>query len=150
MPWDIQKNNYPSNCNRSIFICFFHLILDAPRTSMMTHSRVEHKHYKPVAGFYSIACNWAAPARQGGTECLLQLPFQYSKDSPPPAPAKPIRSGSLVFGFTLGTIILLLWSVIKKPVQRRFDLNKDYRFYRVNLEKALVFREWAEITDGSR
>jgi hypothetical protein len=23
MPWDIQKNNYPSNCNRSLFIYFF-------------------------------------------------------------------------------------------------------------------------------
>ncbi len=25
MPWDIQKNNYPSNCNRSLFIYFFQL-----------------------------------------------------------------------------------------------------------------------------
>jgi hypothetical protein len=29
----IQENNYPSNCNRSLFIYFFQfLILDAPQT----------------------------------------------------------------------------------------------------------------------
>ncbi len=35
MPWDIQKNNYPSNCNRSLLIRFFNLILDAPRTYLL-------------------------------------------------------------------------------------------------------------------
>ncbi len=39
MPWDIQKNNYPSNCNRSLFIYFFNLILDAPRTLLASHTK---------------------------------------------------------------------------------------------------------------
>ncbi len=37
MPWDIQKNNYPSKC---IFFTFFNLIFDAPRTHQIKGSPV--------------------------------------------------------------------------------------------------------------
>ncbi len=61
MPWDIQKENYPSNCNRSFLFYFFNLILDAPRTFRFMAAKV--RKYNALSTQVSVRCVQSSAAR---------------------------------------------------------------------------------------
>ncbi len=73
MPWDIQKNNYPSNCNRSFFIPFFNLILDAP------HNCIWH--------IKKIFISWHSPFNYGDATVTTVVPTPCP---PPPVASSPL------------------------------------------------------------
>ncbi len=50
MPWDIQKNKYPSNCNRSLFIYFFQFDFGCTSYSLtLLYKWTVLVHYAPVS-----------------------------------------------------------------------------------------------------